>query len=315
MSSRSSRGFTLVELLVVIAIIGILVALLLPAVQAAREAARRIQCCNNFKQIAVAMHGYHSARNTFPPGSQFAHDACDLNFYFEGFGWGAFILPYLEQKDIYDNLTFDGVYPNRCKDQINGNLNACGATLNVFLCPTDPQTEPRVERTSIPQDSNVDSSAGGKDDHGRSNIAGAADSVDFSCSTRLGGPPWYPDPQANGILRGWETSRIRDVPDGTSNTVLVGEVTGAGSGTWLGFAWPAGALTDGAGGINGAGTIVGGAPPGTWLGNSSGFSSYHPGGCHFGLADGSSRFVSEELDQFILERLIARNDGETVPEF
>ena len=142
-------GFTLVELLVVIAIIGILIAMLLPAVQAAREAARRMQCCNNFKQVGVALHNYHSTANTFPPGWQHAEYDCGLDFFFEGFGWGTFILPYTERNDVYTNLTLEGTFPNRFKDAANGHVNACGATVNTFLCPTDPQSEPRVEVTNL----------------------------------------------------------------------------------------------------------------------------------------------------------------------
>ena len=305
-----SAGFTLVELLVVIAIIGILIAMLLPAVQAAREAARRMQCCNNFKQVGVAMHGYHAANNCFPCGWSHAEYDCGLDFFFEGFGWGAYILPYMEQVDIYDNLITDGTFPGRFKDPANGHLNAAGATINAFLCPSDPQNEPRVEVTNLFD--NGDPGAGGKDDHGRSNMAGAADSIDWTCGTRLGINTHYPDPQGSGILRGWETTKIRDVSDGTSHTVLVGEVTGRGPGTWSGFFWSSTAVVDASGGVNGMGSVPGG---GVWRGRDSGFSSYHSGGCHFVLADGSSRFVSEEIDQTTLERIVSRNDGEMPGEF
>ena len=94
---RLRRGFTLVELLVVIAIIWILVALLLPAIQAAREAARRTQCANNLKQLGVAIHNFHGVNNNFPVG---AHD--DDN---DAYAWGAYLLPYLEQQPLYDTLT------------------------------------------------------------------------------------------------------------------------------------------------------------------------------------------------------------------
>ncbi|MBN2292476.1 MAG: DUF1559 domain-containing protein [Pirellulales bacterium] len=304
------NGFTLVELLVVIAIIGILIAMLLPAVQAAREAARRMQCCNNFKQAAVALHNYESSNKSFPVGWRHAEYECGLNFFFEGFGWGAYLLPYAEQNDIYDNLLHNGTWPARYKDPTNGHLNAGGATIDTFLCPSDPQTEPRVEVTNLFD--NGDPAAGGKDDHGRSNMAGAASSIDYTCSTRLGITSRRPDPQADGVLRGWAPVKIRDISDGTSNTVLIGEVTGAGPGTWSGFKWTSGAVVDASGGINGLGTIPGG---GTWAGNDSGFSSYHSGGCHFAMADGSSRFVSEDIEQATLERIVARNDGEMPGEF
>ena len=115
-------GFTLVELLVVIAIIGILIALLLPAVQAAREAARRLQCTNNLKQIGLAMHGYHDGLRSFPIGSPRAAD---------GFSWHAAILPFLEQKPLYDQLAPTGVIPPPTEG------TAIMTQLNVYRCPSD----------------------------------------------------------------------------------------------------------------------------------------------------------------------------------
>ena len=116
MNHKSRPAFTLVELLVVIAIIAILIALLLPAVQAARESARRVQCSNHFKQVGLALHNYHTAIGSFPPGmigwdSRWS-SSCGpkgSGSYYIGFGWSSFILPYLEQQNLYDNLTFDGV--------------------------------------------------------------------------------------------------------------------------------------------------------------------------------------------------------------
>ena len=104
MNSRR-RGFTLVELLVVIAIIGILIALLLPAVQAAREAARRIQCSNNLKQLAMAIHGYHAAHNILPPGAiHMGPDSTPVN---AGSNWAIAILPLLEQNTLFDQYNSD----------------------------------------------------------------------------------------------------------------------------------------------------------------------------------------------------------------
>jgi prepilin-type N-terminal cleavage/methylation domain-containing protein len=138
-ASGSCRGvrsaFTLVELLVVIAIIGILVAMLLPAIQAAREAARRSQCMNNLKQIGIALQNYHSARNSFPPGAAFH----------EGSTWSAYLLPYMEEQGVASNLTIDYVSPRRYShDQPNytsivdpyRNVIALESVIPTFRCPS-----------------------------------------------------------------------------------------------------------------------------------------------------------------------------------
>lgn len=309
MPRRIKGGFTLVELLVVIAIIGILIALLLPAVQAAREAARRAQCSNHFKQAALALHNYHDTHRSFPPGWLHAEDnACGLSPFFEGFGWAAFILPYLEQNDLYENLNFDnGAYPTRYKDEINGRMNAGGASIATYLCPSDPQSDPGIQVTNLWDHPH------GLWDFGRTNMAGVADSVDWRC----GGPGGrFPDPDANGVLRGWAVVAIREVTDGTSSTLAVGEVTGSFTGTYEGWLWASANILDASAGINGANSIPGGDvfEPFTWAKRYP-FSSYHPGGCHFGLADGSVHFILEDIDQITLERLAARDDGQIIDEF
>jgi prepilin-type N-terminal cleavage/methylation domain-containing protein len=117
------RGFTLVELLVVIAIIGILIALLLPAVQAAREAARRMQCSNNLKQIGLGLHNYHDTFGTFPPGA--SQD--------QYLGYATRLLPFMEQKPLYDRVDFENVYSTP-------NNYAVGAVrVDAFLCPSSSE--------------------------------------------------------------------------------------------------------------------------------------------------------------------------------
>ena len=127
---RFSRAFTLIELLVVIAIIGVLVALLLPAVQAAREAARRAQCVNNLKQIGLALHNYEGTHQTLPPGyvSSFDASGTDLG---PGWGWAAMMLPQIEQTTAYSAINFS------LNVEVPANLTARLVVVGGFLCPSD----------------------------------------------------------------------------------------------------------------------------------------------------------------------------------
>ena len=297
---KSQRGFTLVELLVVITIIGILISLLLPAVQAAREAARRLQCANNFKQVGLAMHNYHAAHKTFPPGQITAN----------WFAWSSFILPYLEQGAVHGKLTFrsDGSY----YFSNDGTREAASMRISSYLCPSDPQGGELVRCCSggrSPQGSHDD------EDVRQTNMAGVADSDEW---TTDGTRPRTLD-QADGIMAANGACRIEDIRDGTSNTLMIGEVTGGGPSTYDGHFWVAWNLLDTRDGINGAFTVPGGIWPGgppltnTYFGmRDTGFSSFHPGGCHFGLADGSAQFLSENIAQETLVHLTTRRGGEVV---
>lgn len=147
---RAARdGFTLIELLVVIAIIGVLVAILLPAVQAAREAARRIQCSNNMKQIGLALHNYHDVHGCIPTtttGPDTSGGGCGSGFY----SWMAMILPYVEQGNLYEQIDFDVPLSNHCNYSNNGdyadygiapghpNAAAARTLVATYLCPSDP---------------------------------------------------------------------------------------------------------------------------------------------------------------------------------
>jgi len=137
MSMRMRRGFTLIELLVVIAIIAVLIALLLPAVQAAREAARRAQCTNNLKQIGLALHNYHQAIGTFPPGKAQSAAALPYTGYAGWTDWSAqaMMLPYIEQVPIYNAINF-----NFCSGYSYGgycNITANNKLIASFMCPSD----------------------------------------------------------------------------------------------------------------------------------------------------------------------------------
>src|SRR5215471_3900995 len=223
----SRQGFTLIELLVVIAIIAILVSLLLPAVQQAREAARRASCKSNLKQLALAVHNFHGAQNKFPPDTLYTYDPTGPNW-----SWLAHILPYIDQENLSDLAKIETTPPNN----INQSLAAIATPVNTFLCPSDPD----AWNGPVSHASNFD----------MLNPSLGPLSYAVSCykgnigSNWGGGPPgsplwWGTDPQwcnadplnpdpntkydgcvfGNGVL--YETTRVlrfSDVRDGTSNT-------------------------------------------------------------------------------------------------
>jgi prepilin-type N-terminal cleavage/methylation domain-containing protein len=201
------HGFTLVELLVVIAIIGILVALLLPAVQAAREAARRMSCSNNQKQIALALHNYHDTYKTFPPDAIWINRRTLTGSAASGdqrnFTWVALILPFVEQQPLYNSIDFK--LPGLPQLVAPGKTLA-GVMLPQFLCPSDTKfaAQPQIRATS-PEGFGYTSYAGamGWDPHRR----------------RFG------DPVRAGVFSIIDPVGISDIKDGTTNTILLGETT------------------------------------------------------------------------------------------
>ncbi len=271
------RGFTLVELLVVIAIIGVLIALLLPAVQQAREAARRMQCSNNLKQTGLAMHTYHDIFGQFPlPGMKA-----------NSLGWSASILPQLEQSAIADGL-----------DYTEGTHTAVGrrqygpVKIDAYLCPSAPASEvysPRDDEKYNGEDSYAIHYFGMLGPMGTNAQTGA----NYTCkdtSSTFGGEC------TEGIFWQWG-SKMRDVTDGLSNTYLLGE------NSWREMPyrryWLRAKYEDSSRGTlyliskNVQSPINSGVDD-KW--NNVAFGSMHPGGAMFSRGDGSVTFLPETMD-------------------
>jgi prepilin-type N-terminal cleavage/methylation domain-containing protein len=351
-SANSPRGFTLVELLVVIAIIGILVGLLLPAVQAAREAARRMQCSNNLKQLGLAMHNYHDTHKTFPSGyitnvippAQLGTASMMSVTQLSHWSWGAFILPYIEQGNLFNtlNVTGSSLHANLATPV---GLAALTTPLPTFMCPSDPGP-PLNNFDQRLADDPANANAAWYNRHVTSNgtdrIAIAKSNYVMSaCSSVSTTPPVWPQ-YGPSTGAGWLNSkcRIGDITDGTSNTVLVGERSfrvhnlNVGAGNALGFSSTV--CTPGtSAGIKAAGMCVlalayNGINFSTTnrVHQSRGYHSTHVGGAQFVLADGSVHFVSQNIDynfttipgtltngawiDSALERLIGKSDGQVL---
>lgn len=336
--SRSRDAFTLVELLVVIAIIGVLIALLLPAVQQAREAARRSQCVNNLKQLALAMHNFHDTNNTFPKNTYGPNAGVSWS------GWHLFsanykILPFIEQENLYDQFDLNGTWGANQSGPMNVSLAA-------FKCPSSP---PAPDSATI-------SWGGPGSNYGWS--SGSSPYTAHSC-TRA---------NCNGMITTKDETKMADVTDGLSNTIFVSEfLSGDGNGgtprypfdiLYTGDDSPYNSIADknfptqaeidaigqqvesGASGErsnNGTlwawyshgQSIMNTATPPNWRYPSSGGNccpggahdwgrgfigarSMHPGGVNAAMGDGSVRFVPETVDLLTWQRLGNARDGQVV---
>lgn len=339
---RQRSAFTLVELLVVIAIIGVLVGLLLPAVQAAREAARRMSCSNNMKQIGLAMHNYHDTHRRFPPFVL----RNGQNDYWRGYSAFSQVLPFIEQQNLADQLEVASrdYWDHWDVNGINNLLRDVRAqTVPAFLCPSDQRFP----------------SAGG----GWSNGPGCNYGVSFGSTIR-----WANFREQNGIFRGQSdtnadvSTRMADILDGTSNTLLASEhlagddndgalMLGNSSEARIGSAFPGSAEypTQADLDIFGAAcqavtahnsengnqwvapeptqTALNTVAPPNWRfpncqTSGSGFASdrdgvytarsRHSAGVQGVLGDGSVRFIGESIDLLTWQRLGGRNDGNPV---
>ena len=315
---RSRNAFTLVELLVVIAIIGVLISLLLPAVQAARETARRTSCTNNLRQLGVALHNYHDTLGCFPPsyviqpgggGLQGTPDPVTRDAG-PGYAWGTLLLPFMEQNSLHSSIDFT----RPCWDPVNE--TAAKTRLAGFLCPSssDPNRELIVQSDSL----------GVSMEFGRSCYVANAGQEE----------PWiYTVDSYEGIADGPlyrnGAVTVAGITDGTSHTVFLGEQHPVLSDkTWYGvvpgaqvcpqprFAFspcePAGVYVN----VH-SGPCSAVSPPAIHAPNSPicapcQMYAEHPGGCNVMLGDGSVRFVSEMIHQLTWAALSSRAKGEIV---
>ena len=324
---RLPAGFTLIELLVVIAIIGVLVGLLLPAVQQAREAGRRASCQNNLKQLGLAVHNHADANKKLPPGYRFpippgTASPVHSTLRFSGRGawaWSAFLLPHLEEASIYDQHAASlndpaGVWPTG-----GSAANGLGTRPAVFSCPSDAELP--VQGISGFGTSNYVANYG---------LHYSGSSLDHHGGQRVGyfiTEPWRTSHE--GVFHANSAYRWKDVTDGTSSTIMLGEVS------HLDRDWNYG-RHGGLGGVAGNwpciprqikddGMLMRDVHPNHPInsrlpdtinqgwGDHDGFGSLHPGGAMFVFCDGSTHFLNENIDSSsslgTYQRLGMRADG------
>ncbi|AMV39807.1 Type II secretion system protein G precursor [Planctomyces sp. SH-PL62] len=287
---RRLAGFTLIELMIVVGVISVLISLLLPAVQSAREAARRIQCTNNLLQLGVALENYAASNRVYPPGvvdfqGPITNDPTGYRF-----GWAARILPFLERRNVYNHLNFMlGAYAG-------GNASAIELRIGTFSCPSNPFSQ-AMNYAACHHDVEK---AIDVDDHGvfflNSHIT-RADLVDGPAYTILVG-----ETSMAGVLGTWAmgtSATIRNAGWGVNQEdaqELVMQKRGAVAGRLFDPVVLQAMIEDG----TLTPELVGG------------FSSKHPGGANFLMGDGSVRYLKSRINRAVLRSLAHRSDGALV---
>jgi len=324
-SSRQRRGFTLIELLVVIAIIAILIALLVPAVQKVRESANRATCVNSMKQLGVGLHNYESANHAFPPAGT-GYGWCQNPASKGGetkitntSGW-MYALPYIGEQGLYmkwdqsqamstEVVGNDGCCPPTAtigtlqgNPATNGNGAIAATALAVFRCPSDTG-DPYL----LAGDAFYGVAAG---------LRGAKTNFDFVVRAEYTCNQWKRDTGSVRRMFGHNSDcRMKQITDGTSNTFMIAESTfevyNGRCNPWAYRGWVQVGIDPGARQINDWQYTS--MPPPPWipgrLGSWAWMGSLHPGGANAGMADGSVRFIAQDIDLITLQRLSIMGDG------
>lgn len=318
--STGRKGFTLVELLVVIAIIGVLISLLLPAVQQAREAARRMQCQNNLKQIGLALHNYHDTYLSLAAGNQGTINAAGTKYNGWGWTWQASLLPFLEQRALYDSVqgATDGYGSESGSTGAGKPMIVLENDVQVFWCPSQEDVRYGAQKYAVgDQPSNYNGNMGTRIGNGNDNCVCTGVSTVAEMRTEAWGCM-----NGNGVFYVESKTRFADVKDGLSNTIFVSEVVDTGGDVMGHYS----------GGCDRHAMFSGGAdgnPPTEMTeyliaaegndpingGSEEAAGSWHAGGAQFLMGDGSVRFLSENMDMPTYQGLSTRSGREVLGDF
>jgi prepilin-type N-terminal cleavage/methylation domain-containing protein/prepilin-type processing-associated H-X9-DG protein len=302
--TRGRRAFTLIELLVVIAIIAVLIGLLLPAVQKVREAANRMKCSNNLKQLALGLHTYHDTHSTFPAAGNAINRL----------GWHVYVLPYIEQNNLY--AKFDLV-TNKTYHAISPGRRELGLVKVVTLfCPSGPREKPDTSGIHVGHPPEYEPPTTGAPPFtthyygvlgpkGTNPATNQAYTV-FSNSGSVQHGDWA----TQGVFQRETPTRIADITDGTSNTLALAElswinnVTGTRYRTWIRGCHDSNACASARNVVNQINT------QGILTYTDIAFGSMHAGGANFAMADGSVLFLPQTINLGLYKSLASRNGGE-----